>query len=49
MSLIKFVGITFFEKAPNMFFSIHGVDEHDKCKLCNTIIRDNLLADDLST
>ncbi|ATD00659.1 hypothetical protein PSPO_b0684 [Pseudoalteromonas spongiae UST010723-006] len=41
MSLIKVVGIDL----AKYVFSIHGVDEHSKCKLCKTIKRNNLLAE----
>jgi len=39
MSLIKVIGINLAKLA----FSIHGVDEHSKCKLRKTIKRNNLL------
>jgi len=41
MSLIKVVGIDL----AKLVFSIHGVDEHSKCKLRKTIKRNNLLAE----
>ncbi len=41
MSLIKVVGIDL----AKLVFSIHGVDEHDKCKLRKTVKRNNLLAE----
>jgi len=41
MSLIKVVGIDL----AKYVFSIHGVDEHGKCKLRKTIKRNNLLAE----
>lgn len=41
MSLIKVVGIDL----AKLVFSIHGVDEHGKCKLRKTIKRNNLLAE----
>ena len=40
MSLIKVVGIDLAKSV----FSIHGTDEHDKCKLRKTIKRNKLLA-----
>lgn len=41
MSLIKVVGIDL----AKLVFSIHGVDEHGKCKLRKTIKRNKLLAE----
>tara|TARA_Y100000782_G_C10184716_1_gene265779 strand:- start:2472 stop:2996 length:525 start_codon:yes stop_codon:yes gene_type:complete len=41
MSLIKVVGIDL----AKYVFSIHGVDEHGKCKLRKTIKRNNLLVE----
>ncbi len=41
MTLIKDVGIDL----ARLVFSIHGIDEHDKCKLRKTIKRNNLLAE----
>lgn len=41
MSLIKVVD----NNLVKYVFSIHGVDEHGKCKLCKTIKRNKLLAE----
>ena len=41
MSLIKAIGIDLAKSV----FSIHGVDKHDKCKLRETVKRNNLLAE----
>ena len=41
MSIIKAIGIDL----AKLVFSIHGVDEHDKCKLRKTVKRNNLLAE----
>ena len=41
MSLIKAIGIDL----AKLVFSIHGVDEHDKCKLRKTIKQNKLLAE----
>ncbi|WP_394191358.1 hypothetical protein [Pseudoalteromonas atlantica] len=40
MSVIKTVGIDL----ANLVFSIHAIDEHDKCKFRKTVKRNNLLA-----
>ena len=41
MSIIKAIGIDL----AKLVFSIHGVDEHDKCKLRKTVKRNNILAE----
>lgn len=41
MSLIKVVGIDL----GKLVFSIHGVDQHGRCKLRKTIKRNKLLAE----